>query len=250
MRSVFFTKPKPCTLRMLEHLVEQEEDVRAVVLSGKDAYAETDMARFCEANAIQVVDYAECDALFDGGEPVDMIWCCIFPKMVERRWIGKIAGAAVNFHPAPLPEYRGVFGYNFAILNGERRYGVTAHIMSEEFDMGDVIEVDAFPYDCANGSVEELVRLSEGRMVSLFRRTYDRFASGEKVEARPQNASEGRYYGRADFEQAKVVNPFDDEDAIRRKVRAFWYQPYEGAYVEVAGKRLFVITKDILDDLA
>ena len=96
MRSVFFTKPKPCTLRMLEHMVGRGEDVRAVVLSGKDAYAETDMARFCEANAIPVVDYAECDALFKGGEPVDMIWCCIFPKMVERRWIGKIAGAAVN----------------------------------------------------------------------------------------------------------------------------------------------------------
>lgn len=249
MRSVFFTKPKSCTLRMLKYMFDKGEDIAAVVLSGKDAYAETDMVRFCEANAILVVDYDECGSLFEHDESVDMIWCCIFPKIVKQDWIGKVAGVAVNFHPAPLPGYRGVFGYNFAILNGERQYGVTAHVMSERFDMGDVVEVDMFPYDCINGSVRELAKLSEDRMASLFAKTYDRFVSGERVEAHPQSAGEGRYYSRVDFEQAKAISPFDDEDAIARKVRAFWYPPYEGAYVEVAGKRLLVVTKEILDDL-
>lgn len=249
MRSVFFTKPKPCTLCMLEHMVGQGEDIRAVVLSGKDAYAETDMVRFCEANAIPIVDYAECGALFESEETVEMIWCCTFPKLVKKEWIDKAAVAAVNFHAAPLPEYRGVFGYNFAILNDEVEYGVTAHMMDARFDMGDVIEVDRFPYDTRSGSVRELVGLSEARMVSLFGRTYDRFASGERVELRSQKASEGRYYSRSDFDRAKVISPFDDEDVVERKVRAYWYPPYEGAYVEVEGKRLLVVTKEILDGL-
>lgn len=249
MRSVFFTKPKPCTLRMLEYMIEQGEDVRSVILNGKDGYAESDLVRFCGSRSIPIVDYSECGTLFSEGESIEMIWCCTFPKLVKKDWIDRASGEAVNFHGAPLPKYRGVFGYNFAILNGEHEYGVTAHIMNAKFDMGDILDVDMFPYDCSRGSVEELVKLSEERLVALFEKTYRRFASGERVDTRAQKEEEGHYYSRLDFEKAKAINSLDDS-VIERKVRAFWYPPYRGAYVEVAGRRLFVVTKEILDGLA
>lgn len=249
MRSVFFTKPKPCTLRMLEFMAGQGEDVRGVVLSGKDTYRGVDLTRFCESRSIPVVDYSECGALFSEGEPIEMIWCCTFPKLVKKDWIDRASGSAVNFHGAPLPKYRGVFGYNFAILNGESEYGVTAHIMNAKFDMGDIVEVDTFPYDCSRGSVEELVKLSEERLAALFEKTYRRFAAGERVDARAQKEEEGHYYSRHDFEKAKAIDSLDNR-SVERKVRAFWYPPYEGAYVEAGGVKLLVVTKEILDGLA
>ncbi|MGC8793942.1 MAG: formyltransferase family protein, partial [Bryobacteraceae bacterium] len=49
-----------------------------------------------------------------------------------------------NFHPAPLPEMRGVGGYNFAILENRDRYGVSVHWVSEEVDAGDLVWVRRF----------------------------------------------------------------------------------------------------------
>lgn len=45
----------------------------------------------------------------------------------------------INFHPAPLPRYRGVHCAAFAIRNREREYGVTCHFMTEHFDDGPIL---------------------------------------------------------------------------------------------------------------
>ena len=49
-----------------------------------------------------------------------------------------------NFHPAPLPEYRGRDLCYHAIMNGEKEFGATIHYMDENFDTGDIIEVKKF----------------------------------------------------------------------------------------------------------
>src|SRR5688572_16330985 len=50
-----------------------------------------------------------------------------------------------NFHPAPLPEYKGRDLCYHAIVNGEKEFGVTLHYMDENFDTGDIIDVVRFP---------------------------------------------------------------------------------------------------------
>jgi methionyl-tRNA formyltransferase len=45
-----------------------------------------------------------------------------------------------NFHPAPLPEYKGRDLCYHAIMNGEKEFGATVHYMDEGFDTGDIIE--------------------------------------------------------------------------------------------------------------
>jgi methionyl-tRNA formyltransferase len=46
---------------------------------------------------------------------------------------------AVNFHPSLLPTYRGRAPINWAILHGETELGLTAHLIDEGMDTGDVI---------------------------------------------------------------------------------------------------------------
>ncbi len=50
----------------------------------------------------------------------------------------------INFHPAP-PEYPGSGCVNFALYDGVKEYGVTAHVMNEKIDNGTIIEVRRFP---------------------------------------------------------------------------------------------------------
>ena len=51
--------------------------------------------------------------------------------------------AAINFHPGP-PNYRGIGCLNFALLNNEKYYGVTAHIINEKIDNGKILSFKKF----------------------------------------------------------------------------------------------------------
>lgn len=52
--------------------------------------------------------------------------------------------AAINLHPGP-PNYRGIGCLNYAIYNGEKKYGFTIHLMNERIDNGKILFVKRFP---------------------------------------------------------------------------------------------------------
>lgn len=46
---------------------------------------------------------------------------------------------AVNFHPSPLPRYRGPLPQVWAILDQQRRWGVSCHKLEQAFDSGAIL---------------------------------------------------------------------------------------------------------------
>lgn len=240
MRSVFFTKPKPVTLECLRYLVEQGEELLGVIVYDKLSYADSPFARYCETNGVPFFDASEADDCFEKNRSrIDMVYCSTFPKRLKREWIGTAKIAAINFHSAPLPEYRGAFCYNSAFLNQEKEYGITCHFLVERIDEGDIIEVVRFPYDFEKGSLEDLVSLSNQHLYRLFCKTYQRFKNGEKVIGRPQGG--GTYYSWQDFEKAKEIRLGESEELTPRRIRAFWYPPHEGAYIRLGGEKIFLV---------
>ena len=65
------------------------------------------------------------------------------PKILTKRMLGFAKKKNINFHPSP-PKYRGVGGFNLAILNADKEYGATAHLMSEKLDNGTIIDLIKF----------------------------------------------------------------------------------------------------------
>lgn len=240
MKSVLFTKPKPVTLECLQYLVNQGEQLLGVIVYNQLSYVDSPFTLYCEEHDVLLYDASEADAFFEENRNrVDMIYCSTFPKRLKREWLEAAKIAAINFHSAPLPKYRGVFGYNFAFLNQEDEYGVTCHFLAEQFDEGDVIDVLRFPYDFKKGSVKELISLADQHLYRIFCKTYQRFKSGEKVVGRPPNG--GVYYSRQDFERAKETLPGESEELSLRRVRAFGYPPYEGAYIRLGREKVFLV---------
>jgi natural product biosynthesis luciferase-like monooxygenase protein len=47
---------------------------------------------------------------------------------------------AINYHDGPLPKYGGLNAPSWAIMQGEKEYGVTWHVMSDMADTGDIIK--------------------------------------------------------------------------------------------------------------
>ena len=52
---------------------------------------------------------------------------------------------AINFHPSPLPRYRGPYPLVRAILDNQTEWGATCHKLTAEFDAGDILAQRLFP---------------------------------------------------------------------------------------------------------
>lgn len=237
MNIILFTKPKDVTFQCLKYLVANASDSRvSVVLNNRDLYLHTPFYQYCLNHHIDIYD-GEDVYKSDVIENCDLLISNTYPKKIRSELISATKKYAINFHSAPLPQYRGTFGYNFAIFNGEKDYGVTAHFLSDKFDRGDIIEVKRFPVDCEKISLEELIELSNEHLLSLFISIIDKILRDEELERHVQNEREARYYSRSDFEELKKISFNDSTEVIDRKIRACWYPPYEGAYIELGGKR-------------
>ena len=72
---------------------------------------------------------------------------------------------AINLHTGP-PAWPGRGGCTWAILKGDDKYGVTAHLMAEEVDAGSIILVRYFPIG-PNDTAETLHRQTINELIFL-----------------------------------------------------------------------------------
>ena len=82
-----------------------------------------------------------------------------------------------NLHASLLPEYRGAAPINWAIINGEKRTGVTTFLLNHEIDKGNIIEqesIDILPEDNIGSLYDKLMNIGS----RLVTRTVDKIAEG------------------------------------------------------------------------
>lgn len=153
----------------------------------------------------------------------------------------------VNFHPAPLPEYRGVGGYNLAILEGLDTWAATAHYVDAEIDTGPIIHSQQFPIDPQTETAKSLEKTSQKVLREVFEKTVkDILEQPSRIVCTPNEG--GRYLSRPQLEAMKKVDLNTDD--LDRKVRAFWFPPYDGAYIEILGEKFTLANRQILQDIA
>lgn len=182
---------------------------------------------------------------FISSDKIDHVFSVLHSLRIPDELLAIARKGAINWHPAPLPDYRGVGGYNFAILDGLTQWGVTAHYMDSDIDTGDIIRVRRFDIEARNETAWSLEQTTQRHLWWLFKDVVDDLIAGQPLPRSPQG--QGRYIGKGEFEAAKLVKPGDD---VERKVRAFWYPPWPGAKVEHDGKVYTLVNDDIMRDVA
>jgi methionyl-tRNA formyltransferase len=244
MRAVFMGKHKRSAVRALEHLVYSGWEVPAVVAPPPDGSARPEQ-RLDEAAGRHGLALATVDEVYamEMGE-LDAVISFLFWERIREPLISGPRIGCLNFHPAPLPDIRGLGGYNIAIAEGMPEWGVSAHFVDERFDTGDLVAVERFPI-APDETAFSLDLKSQELLYEVFTRVMDAALRGDELPRTPQG--EGRYISREEFEQARRIKPGDD---VERKVRAFWYPPYPGATIEVDGRELTVVDERLLAELA
>jgi methionyl-tRNA formyltransferase len=124
---------------------------------------------------------------------------------------------AINFHPAPLPKYRGWAVYNFGLYNEEKQWGVTAHEMTEDIDGGDILEVMYF--NLKNETVQSLRKKSQEYLVILLKIVIKKLLEKKAFSRDIQNKN-GNYYSKKMFDKLRILTTDMDADEIKKRVHA------------------------------
>ena len=238
-------KSKRSAALALDWLVAEGVDVAAVVASEPDPLTREQQRvdLVAERHDLRVVSDEELYAEPPGD--VDVVISFLYWKLIREPLVSLGRIGCLNFHPAPLPDMRGLGGYNVAILEGMREWGVSCHFVDESFDTGDLVEVERFAMDPDAATAFSLDLESQERLFGLFQRVMGMAIAGEELPRTPQGP--GRYVDADEFERLRRVRPGDDLD---RKLRAFWYPPHPGAVIEVEGSELTLVDERLLAEVA
>lgn len=182
-----------------------------------------------EEKIVQLITDAGIDCLISVGHP----W------ILSKKVLKLVSGCAVNLHLAKLPDYRGNFSYNHAILNGDASYGVTLHWMTEEVDRGDCIDISEFPIQECD-TAYSLYQKSLDAGIKIFQLFADRLSSGEEQPHKLMHG-EGCFYSRKSLDGMREIKDIRDEKEMVKKSRAFYFPPFEAAYVWMSGQKYYVI---------
>ena len=129
----------------------------------------------------------------------------------------------INLHASILPEYRGASPIQQTLLNGDKQTGVTAMLMEEGLDTGDIIKIDT-------------IEVSDDEMVeSLFSRltdvaadlTVDVLQSYATYIAVPQDDTLSTHCSKITKADGEVE--FENAVTLYNKYRAF--TPWPGIYL-------------------
>jgi methionyl-tRNA formyltransferase len=140
-----------------------------------------------------------------------------------------------NFHPGP-PTYPGRHPASFAIYEGARRFGVTAHEMARHVDSGPIVGVDWFDMPVMP-RLSQVERMSFEAAIRLFMRLGPALAISSAPLPRLDERWTGWKSRQSDFDTMCAV-PLDvSAEELDRRVRAFADGLQGTLYVTLHGHR-------------
>lgn len=181
---------------------------------------------------------------------IDLVISYVFWKKIKAPLFKLPKYGCINFHPAPLPTYKGRAGYNKAILDESSIYGASVHFIdSEEFDVGPIIATKLFSIDSCSETALSLERKTHREMFGLFRKTLQLFNSGKPIKTQVNQG--GCYLTKNQLEDLKQVNlKTTKRFELDKKIRAFFFPPHSGVKITVDDNEYTLINKEVLEYLA
>ncbi len=163
----------------------------------------------------------------------DLICVVAYGKILPQELLDIPKYGCVNVHGSLLPQYRGAAPIQWAVLNGDKRTGITTMFMNAGMDTGDMILKEAVEigYDETTGELWQ--RLSKVG-AKLLIKTVEQIESGTvKKEKQPE---EGTIAPMITKEMAKIDWENKTAKEIKNLVRGL--NPIMGAYSFMNGKKI------------
>lgn len=239
IKNIIFLGRKPMAYEAIKYLYSLGFSLKYIVLENPD-YCYNLPVYNNDINLYELIskkDKSLCN--------IDLVISFLYWKKIKKSLINLAKFGCINFHPAPLPDFKGRAGYNTAILDKTDSFGVSAHyIDSEEFDAGPIIKVNKFPINL-DENAHSLEKKTQEKLFDLFKEIMDQLIFINKFKTRPNK--KGVYLNKNQLEKLKEVNlKTENIENINKKIMAFFFPPYIGANILVKGKKFTLINDKIL----
>ena len=158
--------------------------------------------------------------------PIDVILSINYLFVINSDIIEFPRKYAINFHGSLLPKYRGRTPHVWSIINNERETGITAHIITEECDKGNILHQEKLSIlpDTTGGNLLQqfstLYPLIIQKVISMI--------ENEKVVLIEQDETKATWFGKRTPQDGQI-NWNWQKERIYNWVRAQSY-PYPGAF--------------------
>ena len=167
----------------------------------------------------------------------DIIWITDYKYILPTSILKIPRIGTINLHPSLLPKYRGRAPINWAIINGEKNLGLTAHWVDGGMDTGDIIYQYAYELsqqEDVSDALKKLYPLYEEITETIIKE----LASSKRINATRQNHAVSSSFPKRSPKDGKI-NWEQSAINIWNLVRAV-APPYPGAFGELNGGTIYI----------
>ena len=169
-------------------------------------------------------------------EECDIFISVLYDKILNKNFLTQ--RPCHNFHPATLPEYRGVGAYSWVFINEEDKTGITLHLIDEGIDTGDIIEIREFlisPSDTAytlhSRGAEIIYKMFKDWYHDILNQNFTAIKQTKKY----------KMYNQKDLENAKNITKY---------IKAFHFPGKESMYyINKDGNKIFIDLEQSYKDI-
>lgn len=169
----------------------------------------------------------------------DMVVVVAFGQILPKVIIDYPPLKCLNIHPSLLPKYRGAAPMNWAIINGEKKTGVTIMLMDEGMDSGDILlqeETDIGPSETFGELHDRLARIGAELLLVAIDHVVNRTA-----QRTPQDSTQVTFAPRLTKETGKIIWHNKANDIVNL-IRGL--SPTPAAYTFLNGQNLKIFAAE------
>lgn len=182
----------------------------------------------------------------------ELVVCKAFGEIVPKEFLEYPKFGCINIHFSLLPKYRGAVPIQKAILDGEKKTGISIMLMSEGLDEGDVLKVfeeDILDIDTNLSLRERLVKKSSEVLGNVLEEWI-----GGRITPTKQNPEQASYCWQKDIskENAQINWKSMTPEYIERMVRAFIPWPIAWTIIQndlknITGKAVKIFKAELVE---
>lgn len=188
---------------------------------------------YCEQNGIPLIHESNVNApaiveRIRDAEP-DFLFSVYNMQLLSNEILSLPRKLPINFHNGPLPRYRGVNVYSWAIINGESDYGISWHEIVPGVDAGAILSTANFEIEAKDTPTTLMAKGFDAGVQAL-----DDLLEAireESVEPRPQDETLAAYFSRKQLPNGGYIDLASGFESVERFLRALDFRPLPNTFV-------------------
>jgi len=198
----------------------------------------TPVKEWAEAHSIPVHQPEKLDEKFARSLEADVFVVVAYGKILPKEVLDVPKHGTLNVHPSLLPRLRGASPVRSAILNDEKKVGVSVMVLDEEMDHGPIVaqkQIEIAEWPPRALEIEERAMREGGKLLAQL---LPEWLAGD-IEAREQNHDLATYCEKIEKEDGLLDLSADPYQNLL-KIRAYEGWPGTYTFFERGGKKIRV----------